>query len=264
MPIAFYLLILGMYCPKDLTIMGSMVLSRGEYISLCEESEIDSIFPPWTTIAGIGYEAEMKWKGLMLDLQLSGGSRRAFNASEIVDDSFRYSTIFALLRCHAGLCLRVPKTRIDIKPAIGYAVGWETMQLETRNDRLLEKQSWSQRGLSYGCGATVKLLELSETSPWMSVVHWGGCCLAGFQHQDEARESGETTPTAEKKASIYLNTAYSSLVYNGRNLVETFSIGLVTERQWLSCLVGTRLHLKSGKFKWWEKVFLGLAGTKRF
>ncbi len=257
--IVIYLLMSGASSSKNLTLMGSMTLSYGNYTSLAKEREVDSLFPPWTTSAGVEYVTEIKWKNLIAKLEFNGCSRRPLNAVEGIGDSL-YTTSFDFLSSYIGLLLNVPKTKIYVKPMIGYGWTREFMELETRNDKILQKQSYSKKGWSYGCNMETKLIELSW---WRPLAFLNGCCFGGHQISEE-KENAEKVFAIDNKVPVYLSIDYFSAISNQTKFMEKFSIRIITQESPCNFLIGTSLYLKNGKFKWWEKVFVGLGLTRDF
>ena len=248
-----------------------MTLSGGNYTSLAKERGVDSLFPPWTTAVGVEYGIGMRWKSLIVNLKTNFCSKMFDRTVEKIGDSLLYDTFFDILSGHMGLLLSIPRTKIHATPIIGYAFIWENMELRTPADKILQKQSYSQKGWSYGCNAEVKLFELSENSPWRPLAFLSGCCFGGRPILEEKEET-EKVSAGEDKIPIYLNIGYFSIVSNQTKFMEKFSIRIIAEEfpldlrglSSLNFLIGTSLYLKNGKFKWWEKMFVGLGLTGDF
>lgn len=258
----------GVSSSKNLTLMGNMAFSYGNYTSLSKEKGVDSLFPLWTSAVGLGLEVGIKWKSLIAKLEYNGCSRGIL-ANDIgrVEDSLQYITDFGIIRSHMILPLRIPKIKICVEPMIGYAYAWEWIVLKTLDGRTLRQQWYSEGGLSYGGNAEIKLFD----SPWRPLAFLSGCCFGGRPILEEKEET-EKVSDGEDKIPIYLNIGYFSIVSNQTKFMEKFSIRIIAEEfpldlrglSSLNFLIGTSLYLKNGKFKWWEKMFVGLGLTGDF
>jgi hypothetical protein len=257
MPVVICIILLQTDSSKGFSWAATWSQSYGKYTSLAKEEQVDSLFPLWTSGFGGRAEAEIKWRSLVAQLGYDGCSERPWG-SHWLGDSLRYVTDFGILRGHIGWVLNVHKL-ISIRPAIGYAITWENLSLRTKDDKSYRQLWFFEKGLSYGCDATIRLAEPHWTSPWYYIFFWHGCCIGGLRQREGKERELVGTPNAKIKSGLYLNLSYTSLIHNEKNLMEKFGLSIILRDPPLDCIIGTNLHLKNGKFKWRETLYIGVA-----